>query len=82
MGPGPWTGSLHPFWLGPALEALVSRLRAGEPVPPSFPQTQRALLAVAGILTPKDYAQRRRAEGPDRRETKSNVSRKELRAPR
>ncbi|MGB0014446.1 MAG: hypothetical protein WBQ03_22820 [Candidatus Sulfotelmatobacter sp.] len=58
----PGTSSLHPFWLGPALDALVSNLRTGEPVPPSFPQTQRALLAVAGILTPEDYAQRRRAE--------------------
>ena len=58
----PGTSSLHPFWLGPALDALVSNLRTGEPVPPSFPQTQRALLAAAGILTPEDYAQRRRAE--------------------
>lgn len=55
------TGSLHPFWLGPQLHALVSNLRIGEPVPGSFPQKQRVLLAAAGILTPEDHAQRRRA---------------------
>jgi hypothetical protein len=55
------TGSLHPFWLGPHLDALVSNLRIGEPVPGSFPQKQRVLLAAAGILTPEDHAQRRRA---------------------
>ncbi|HZW80326.1 MAG TPA: hypothetical protein VFF50_07640 [Candidatus Deferrimicrobiaceae bacterium] len=58
----PATGSLHPFWLGPQLEALVSNLRTGEPVPASFPKTPRVLLTAAGILTPEDYAHRRRAE--------------------
>ena len=56
------TGSLHPFWLGPQLDALVSNLRTGEPVPASFPQMQRVLLAGAGILTPEDHAPRRRAQ--------------------
>jgi hypothetical protein len=56
------TGSVHPFWLGPQLDALVSNLRTGEPVPASVSQAQRLLLAAAGILTPEDYAQRRRAE--------------------
>jgi hypothetical protein len=56
------TSSLHPFWLGPRLGALGSNLRTGEPVPPSFPQTQHALLAAAGILTPEDHEIRCRAE--------------------
>ena len=67
QGPIAWvhdsgTGSLHPFWLGPQLDALVSNLRTGEPVPASFPQMQRVLLAGAGILTPEDHAARRRAQ--------------------
>jgi hypothetical protein len=58
----PATGSLHPFWLGPRLEAEVSRLRAGEPAPDSLPSDVRSLLAGAGILTTEDYAQRRLIE--------------------
>jgi hypothetical protein len=58
----PATGALHPFWLGRRLEAVVSRLRAGEPAPASLPADVRALLAGAGILTPADYAERRLAE--------------------
>jgi len=58
----PATNSLYPFWLSPRLEAAVSRLRAGEPVPASFPADVRALLAGAGILTPADHAERRLAE--------------------
>jgi hypothetical protein len=67
QGPVAWvrdaaTGALHPFWLGPQLEAAVSRLRGGEPVPASLPADVRILLAGAGILTPDDYAERRLAE--------------------
>jgi hypothetical protein len=58
----PATGSLNPFWLGPRLEAAVSRVRAGEPVPASTPADVRMLLAGAGILTPEGYAERRVAE--------------------
>ena len=58
----PATSSLQPFWLSPRLEAAVSRLRAGEPVPASFPADARALLEGAGILTPADHAERRLAE--------------------
>jgi hypothetical protein len=58
----PATGSLNPFWLGPRLEAVVSRLRAGEPVPASIPADARFLLAGAGILTPKGHAELRLAE--------------------
>jgi hypothetical protein len=58
----PATGSLSPFWLGPRLEAVVSRLRAGEPAPDSIPADVRFLLAGAGILTPADYTERRLAQ--------------------
>jgi len=58
----PATGSLNPFWLGPRVEAAVSRLRAGEPVPASTPAGVCMLLAGAGILTPEGYAERRLAE--------------------
>jgi hypothetical protein len=58
----PATASLHPFWLGPRLEAVVSSLRAGEPVPASVPRDARALLAAAGIVTPENHAERRIAE--------------------
>jgi hypothetical protein len=58
----PATSSLHPFWLGPRLEAVVSRLRAGEPVPVSLPADTRWLLARAGILAPEGYAEYRLAE--------------------
>ncbi len=58
----PATRALHPFWLGPRLEAVVSRLRAGDPVPDSLPRDVRFLLADAGILTPPDHAERRLAE--------------------
>jgi hypothetical protein len=58
----PATGALQPFWLGPRLEAAVSRLRAGEPAPAALAKDLRVLLASAGILTPADYAERRLAE--------------------
>ena len=58
----PAIGSLNPFWLGPRLEAVVSRLRAGEPVPASIPADARYLLAGAGILIPERYDERRLAE--------------------
>jgi hypothetical protein len=58
----PATASLHPFWLGPRLEAVVSSLRAGEPVPASVPRDARGLLAVAGIVTPENHAECRLAE--------------------
>jgi hypothetical protein len=58
----PATGSLHPFWLGPRLQEVVSRLRAGEPVSLSIPGDVRDLLAGAGILIPEGYAELRLAE--------------------
>jgi hypothetical protein len=58
----PATGSLNPFWLGPRLEAVVSRLRAGEPVADSIPADVLFLLAGSGILTPVNYTERRLAQ--------------------
>jgi len=58
----PATRALHPFWLGSRLEALVSRLRAGEPVPDSLPEEARLVLTIADILTPADHSRRRLAE--------------------
>jgi hypothetical protein len=58
----PATSSVHPFWLGPRLEALVSRLRPGEPEHDAFPKDMQRLLADAGILTAEDEAERRLAE--------------------
>jgi len=58
----PATGALRPFWLGPRLEAAVSRLRTGEAAPSSLPADVRVLLASAGILTTPDHAERRLAE--------------------
>jgi hypothetical protein len=56
------TGALRPFWLGPRLEEVVSRLRSGEPAPDSLPADARFLLAAAGILTAADDSERRLAE--------------------
>jgi hypothetical protein len=58
----PATGALNPFWLGPRLEAAVSRFRGGEPVSASLPTDVRILLADAGIVRPADHAERRLAE--------------------
>jgi hypothetical protein len=56
------TGSLHPFWLGPRLEAVVRRLQPGEPAPASLPHELLFLLTEAGILTPAGHAELRLAE--------------------
>jgi hypothetical protein len=61
----PARGSLDPFWLGPRLEAAVSRLRPGDPAPNSLAEDERFLLTGAGILTPADHAERRLAEWTD-----------------
>jgi hypothetical protein len=67
QGPVAWvrdpvTISLHPFWLSPRLEAVVSSLRAGTPVSASIPSEVRAMLAGAGILTTEEQAGRRAAK--------------------
>jgi hypothetical protein len=58
----PATNSLHPSWISPRLEAVLSSFRRGEPVPDSLPVGFRHLLATAGILTREDHAERRIAE--------------------
>ena len=58
----PATASLHPFWLGPRLQPIISGLCAGGPVPTSLSADVRFLLAGAGILTPVQDAKRWRAQ--------------------
>lgn len=58
----PATRCLHPFWLGPRLEAVILQFHSGEPAPASLPDEARLVLAEAGILTPADAAERRLAE--------------------
>lgn len=55
-------GSLHPFWLSPRWEQLLSGLRKAEPIPDSVPEKMRSLLADAGILIGEGQAGRRAAE--------------------
>jgi hypothetical protein len=45
-------GTLLPFWLGSAFEALLRDLRPNEPVSTSIPDATRGVLAGAGILIP------------------------------
>jgi hypothetical protein len=51
----PETCSLLPFWLGPALEEVVRRLKVDEPVPPSVPDNVRSVLAATGILISEEF---------------------------
>ncbi len=55
----PATRSVHPFWLGRELEAMLSSLHAGEAAPASLSEEHRRLLRASGILTDADYGQRR-----------------------
>jgi len=55
----PATASLHPFWLGPRLEAMVLSLRAEEPATASLSADGRSLLSKARILTPAHYSEQR-----------------------
>jgi len=52
-------GAVHPFWLGPRLEAVVSELRPTVPVTNAIPERELFLLASAGILT--DDAEKKRS---------------------
>jgi hypothetical protein len=58
----PATLSLLPFWLGPKLEAVISRLRPGESTAGRVPEDARFLLAAADILTPQGHAAQRMGE--------------------
>jgi hypothetical protein len=49
---------LRPFWLGPRLEAVVLGMRAGDPVPDSIPEADRAVLAAAGIFIVQNESDR------------------------
>jgi len=60
----PGRGMLNPFWLGPRLEEIVARVRAGEGAS-SLPNGVRLLLARAGILITENYANLGLAEWPE-----------------
>jgi hypothetical protein len=54
--------SLRPFWLGPRFEALVSGMGAGDRVPDSIAEPDRAVLAAAGIFELQDETEHRQAK--------------------
>ena len=69
----PATRALHPFWLGPRLEAMVSRLRLGGDDPTALSEDLRLLLAGAGILTAEDDAEGRLKEWSEIVEKRAQV---------
>ena len=54
--------SLTPFWLGPKLEALLTKLLPGQPIPDSVAGSARSTLERAGILVSAGCAAQRRVE--------------------
>lgn len=50
----PYTGALHPFWMGPRLASIVTQLKPREPVPADIPDDVKFILASAGILRVAD----------------------------
>jgi hypothetical protein len=58
----PITGVMQPFWLGPRLQSVVSRMRPGEPVLDSVTEETRVLLAAAGILIAEGGTEKRHEE--------------------
>jgi hypothetical protein len=58
----PGVGTISAFWLGPKFEAVVSNLCMGGPAPRSLHDNVKLLLAIAGILIPDGYIEKRRAE--------------------
>jgi hypothetical protein len=58
----PFTNSLHPFWLGPRFESVISDLRGGHPAISSLTTRDKLLLQHAGILSAIDSAEKRSDE--------------------
>jgi hypothetical protein len=77
----PATGSFSPFWLGPRLEAAVSRLQAGKAASDSLPPEVLFLLAEAGILTRAEYAEQRLATWSETVKKRSQVFREKGHTP-
>jgi hypothetical protein len=75
------TGAIWPYWLSPALEAVVSELRHGEPVNGSIPDKIRWLLAGADIVTPTGHAERRLSEWRKMVESRAVVFREKAYVP-
>jgi hypothetical protein len=57
------TGSLLPFWLGPAYEGIVRGLRLDEPVSGVVPKEMQSVLIAAGILIPREQPEERADDG-------------------
>lgn len=56
-------GCQIPFWLGSKLEALLTKLQPGQPIPDSVTESERSTLEQAGILVSgSSIAQRREQE--------------------
>lgn len=62
----PTASALRPFWLGPRLQAAVSGMRPGDPVPASISEDDKAVLAAAGILELQDETERPQTERKER----------------
>lgn len=58
----PSTNSIHPFWLGPRLEVLVSDIRSGKVTTCSLSGQDKLLLRTAGILTGEKEDEQRSAK--------------------
>jgi len=58
-------GFTLPFWLGPRLESALRSFKTGEPSSTALDAYDRALLAMAGILAPSEYADHRKAVWDD-----------------
>jgi hypothetical protein len=55
----PGSDALQPFWLGPELTTILSRVQPGDPAPALSPKARRALI-MGNVLVPEDYIFRRR----------------------
>jgi hypothetical protein len=58
----PGNATLHPFWLGPELSALLSGAKPGEPAPSMLSPQARRILILANVTVPDDYASERRKQ--------------------
>ncbi len=58
----PVTGAINPFWLGPRLGPIVSRLSGRQACSDSISEDDKFLLATANILVPANHSQHRTAE--------------------
>jgi hypothetical protein len=58
----PTNDALQPFWLGPALGAVLSSMQPGDPAPPTLTPQVRRTMIMANLLVPDDYISHRRRQ--------------------